>query len=316
MATRNLTSAFVQKRDNHDNHDNHDYRRTSSDIDGSDIENQLGRDANSRLIPLHPLSDVNTNQEFNNIIPEWKTIADSVNNDFETIKKNMTKLSNFHKQNLLPSFNDTSDYTQSIEIITGEITRLFVNVKQKIQKVGIHSNSNAQDIVMRKNLQSSLATQARELSVRFRDIQKSYLHKLKQRDAKFTGDEYFFNKNDDDNIVDDDSNYGFTTQQQFVVDIIEQDVNKREQEILDIAKNINELAEIFNDLSVLIIDQGEILDRIDYNIETAGTNVEKGNDELKSAAKSQAYGRSCYCIMILAVIVIIMIVVVILKTTI
>ena len=35
----------------------------------------------------------------------------------------------------------------------------------------------------------------------------------------------------------------------------------------DIAKSIEELATIFKELAVLVIDQGTILDRIDFNME-------------------------------------------------
>ncbi len=79
-------------------------------------------------------------------------------------------------------------------------------------------------------------------------------------------------------------------------------VQQREQEILGIVKvcvtwrvqsgifpsltrpcgtqSINELAVIFKELSTLVVDQGTILDRIDYNIEVAATHVEKGHKEL------------------------------------
>ena len=37
---------------------------------------------------------------------------------------------------------------------------------------------------------------------------------------------------------------------------------------------------LFKDLSVLVIEQGTILDRIDYNIENAAVHVEKANVHL------------------------------------
>ena len=41
-------------------------------------------------------------------------------------------------------------------------------------------------------------------------------------------------------------------------------------------KTINDLAVLFKDLSTLVVEQGTILDRIDYNIETARTDVVEG----------------------------------------
>ena len=43
----------------------------------------------------------------------------------------------------------------------------------------------------------------------------------------------------------------------------------RSKEISELTDSINSLAVLFKDFSVLVIEQGTILDRIDYNIETA-----------------------------------------------
>jgi syntaxin 16 len=45
-------------------------------------------------------------------------------------------------------------------------------------------------------------------------------------------------------------------------------------------KSINDLASIFKDLSVLVIEQGTILDRIDYNVQEAKDNVQIAVKEL------------------------------------
>ena len=54
----------------------------------------------------------------------------------------------------------------------------------------------------------------------------------------------------------------------------------RDVEIGNVVKSINDLAVIFKELSVLVMDQGNILDRIDYNIEQAVRHTKKANVEL------------------------------------
>ena len=57
-------------------------------------------------------------------------------------------------------------------------------------------------------------------------------------------------------------------------------IAQREREINDIAQGIIELADIFKDLQVMVIDQGTMLDRIDYNIENMAVNVKAADKEL------------------------------------
>jgi syntaxin 16 len=58
-------------------------------------------------------------------------------------------------------------------------------------------------------------------------------------------------------------------------------IEQREREINDIAKSIIELSDIFRELQAMVIDQGTMLDRIDYNIERMGTEVKAAEKELK-----------------------------------
>jgi syntaxin 16 len=74
-----------------------------------------------------------------------------------------------------------------------------------------------------------------------------------------------------------------------------------------IAKSIEELANIFKELAVLVIDQGTILDRIDYNMENAVEAATEGVKELTKAEEHQKNSMSVKCIILLVVLIIIMV---------
>ena len=79
------------------------------------------------------------------------------------------------------------------------------------------------------------------------------------------------------------------------------------EEIMKIAKSIEELAQIFRELAVLVIDQGTILDRIDYNMENALENVKQGVKEIEKAEEHQKNSLSVKCIMLLVILIGIMV---------
>merc|ERR1719502_1673248 len=87
---------------------------------------------------------------------------------------------------------------------------------------------------------------------------------------------------------------------------MDQHIEERDKEITAIAKSVSELAQLFRELSVLVIDQGTILDRIDYNMEEVVINFEQAEEELEETEKIINKGYSAYCILILCVMCIIM----------
>ena len=70
----------------------------------------------------------------------------------------------------------------------------------------------------------------------------------------------------------------------------------KDEEITNLVKSINDLASIFKDLSVLVVEQGTILDRIDYNIESARDDTREANKHLEAVKKSETSTRARACI--------------------
>lgn len=54
---------------------------------------------------------------------------------------------------------------------------------------------------------------------------------------------------------------------------------------------VNDLAQVFKSLNQLVIDQGTILDRIDYNIDSTVANVKKANVQLRKVIKCSIHHR-------------------------
>ena len=81
-------------------------------------------------------------------------------------------------------------------------------------------------------------------------------------------------------------------------------IMQREREIMDIAQGIIELADIFKELQGMIIDQGTMLDRIDYNVERMAVDVKAADKELTVASGYQRKGTKRRIIFLLILLVV------------
>ncbi|KAI3649561.1 hypothetical protein MP228_005193 [Amoeboaphelidium protococcarum] len=258
--------------------------------------------------------------------PQWMDIVDQVEDDLRQLKDALTKLEALQKKSILTSFDDTDDV---VDRATAEITRMFTQTQNQIKRIGIQSSRQGEDPVqvqLGKNAQSGLASKLSELSNRFRQIQNSYLQKIRGRDGKAND---FLIKSGLDAVLNPSSQGGggggfngmndmqfipqFNQQQMELINRQSDAISQREKQIEDIAKSIMQLAEIFRDMQTLVIDQGTILDRIDYNIEQVKTNIEPAFQELQKAEQYQKSGKVKYCIIFLILLIVILLIVVMFK---
>ncbi|RXW21641.1 hypothetical protein EST38_g4203 [Candolleomyces aberdarensis] len=91
------------------------------------------------------------------------------------------------------------------------------------------------------------------------------------------------------------------------------ELRARDRELTEIAKSIATLAELFKDLSVLVIDQGTLLDSVEYNIERTAVDLEESVKELNVATKYQKNTGRRKCIFLLLLIIFGLIIVLIFK---
>ena len=74
-------------------------------------------------------------------------------------------------------------------------------------------------------------------------------------------------------------------------------IQEREGGIANIHRTVQEVSEIFQDLALLVDEQGAHIDNIQTNIESAGSQTAKGVQQLAKASRSQKKnrGRLCCC---------------------
>jgi len=160
--------------------------------------------------------------------------------------------------------------------------------------------------MIRLNVMRYLASELHALSKEFQKSQKEYLKRLKGQEE--IGQRFFTDEQTSQPLsLEDAAERGLSDHQVQELKELERRATDREKEILHIAQSINDLAAIFRELNVLVIEQGTILDRIDYNVEQTLVKVKEGVTQLKIADEYSKKARTLKCIIALIILIIILV---------
>mmetsp|Transcript_54336 Transcript_54336/g.119166 ORF Transcript_54336/g.119166 Transcript_54336/m.119166 type:complete len:321 (+) Transcript_54336:53-1015(+) len=243
-----------------------------SDVDGVDIELQA-----------LPIADKPTS---------LFDFVEQLKSDLKTIADLIPQLAKLQRNRLKRVFDESGE--GEINSVSGQLDALFRQCEQNVKRLqafdvpvtGLSKN----DATVRLNVQRTLATRLQSLSGLYRQQQKHFMGELKKRSA--AGE-----------VQSSCSDTGFNDSQMHEMEVMETSAEDRAAEIQRIAKSITDLHSLFKEMSVLVIDQGSLLDRVDYNIEHCVDQVAMANQQLKKAeqASSSRRGNCCIALLLLGI---------------
>jgi len=301
MASRDLTATFIERRTAANVR-----RRTSSKSGSTSRLSPFGLSKKSSVDDDHLLieegfppmsSPLDKGTGNAPVPPQWVDEVDSIHSNLEEIVRQMSQLNSLHATRLGSVFGkDLDNMEGEIESLTRDITNRFRTCESILKRVGnATKRGGGEEATIGANIQRSLAKKLQELSVQFRQKQRKYLSDVQiQKSGGVMDSENKFGID-----LNSSGHDGFSTQQMTVVDDLTLQVQSRDQEISKIAQSIEELGSIFKELAVLVIDQGTILDRIDYNMEAVVEHTREGIQQLEKAEKHQKSARPLKCIIFL-----------------
>ena len=234
---------------------------------------------NSKLLEMNSFPLTNDND---------KNFIDIFNNSkslYEELCNNLITLKSYQQKRIIPKFDEEENIEidknikKLVIVMTNKVKKFEDNIKllNKFNKF----NLSDQEKEMQENMIIHLVTNLKEFSNNFRINEQNYVKNFKH----FGNQDYNTEENEIlDNEINNNDLFG-----QKEIDIT---LKKRDQEINLLLNSLNDLSTIFKDLQNVILAQGTILDRIDFNIDTAALNVEKANKHLKKA--DEALKKSCY----------------------
>lgn len=262
--------------------------------------------------------------------PDWLFAYNDLRGDVTEIRNLLELLVSMYAKHLLPSFEekDTSLLESDIRTHSHRLTQSLHTAERKLRNITKQTQpSNTAEpqthveTRIRINIQKRFAAPLQELSMSFRKRQKTYFEKLKELRE-------IYDKPSNSSLstaatlVDmhphEDDQHGestFSETQLLTVESASALTHERTQELNRVAANIYDLASLVNDIASFVVDQGTVLDRIDYNLEHVNTTTFKAVRELRIADRYQRKRHALCCIIILAIACGIMFVILVYKWT-
>jgi len=221
---------------------------------------------------------------------DWPAQVAAAKEDMARIREKLAVLQKTQQRRLLKVFDDASGAETladaEIDGMGQEVTRIFRACEAKIKRL-VSGEADERETELRRNAQRALAQALQKLNEDTRTIQKGFMREVRRR-QKMSG----FDDTAGASLLDG----AFTDAQASALESIEAEAEQRSEEINKIAKSVTELNRLFKELAGLVIDQGTILDRIDYNLENVQENTKQATVQLQRAEEQQRSGSAMKCI--------------------
>jgi syntaxin 16 len=298
MATKNLTRPFKSLRDGFDRQKG--VRR---------LDSPAGALQDAKPLAAPP--------------PFWVDTVSTIEETIKQIEDKIAKLHDAHKNRLLVRMDEGLDASRDkeIDMLTSQITKKFKEAEGQLKLIGNSRGRSTvgggDDEAVQLNIQRSMATKLQQLSLTFRKSQKQYMTRVKmQKSGKtnlFSGDDDDEDEERGKRAARGDGQFTLSDAELLVLESETVNIKERDREIQKIATSIEELATIFKELGVLVIDQGTILDRIDYNMDAVVLQTTHAVKELQETEKIQKQAVPQKCITILLIIIFVLLVILVFK---
>lgn len=105
----------------------------------------------------------------------------------------------------------------------------------------------------------------------------------------------------------------YSAQQMAQLSSMQDEYEQRDEAIAELIKEVTAIQEIMRDLSVLVVEQGSMIDRIDQNIVAAAEQIERGVGQVQRAHESSKSGTMATCIFVLLIVVAVMFIILVFK---
>ncbi|XP_064620411.1 syntaxin isoform X6 [Lineus longissimus] len=201
-----------------------------------------------------------------------------------------------------------SDIKKTANKVRGKLKVIEQNIEQEE-----HSNKSSADLRIRKTQHATLSRKFVEVMNDYNACQIDYRERCKgriQRQLEITG-KTTTNEELEDMLESGNPaifTQGIITETQQAKQSLA-DIEARHADIMKLEKSIKELHDMFMDMAMLVESQGEMIDRIEYNVEQSVDYIETAKMDTKKAVKYQSKARRKKIAIIICLIILVVVIV-------
>ena len=196
------------------------------------------------------------------------------------------------QRRVVPKFDEEENklLNKNMRNTVQHITNQIHQCENSLSSLSYQKTNNEIQKQLKENMKLFLTTKFNDFTRHFKYNQEIYIRKYKE----LCGED--FEKENNIEINNNNDNFLLRTEKY-------DNLKSRDSDLNQLLDSMNNLASTFKDLKNLVVEQGTILDRIDYNIDSAADNTAKGKQHLINAENIQK--NSCFRnVMLILVIVI------------
>ncbi|XP_054153166.1 syntaxin-12-like isoform X2 [Oppia nitens] len=234
---------------------------------------------------------------------EWSRLSQSVAANVQKISQNVNQMQRMVNQ--LGTSQDNESLRTNLHEVQHYTNQLARDTNNSLKELAqLPQPTNVSEQKQRRMLKERLTSDFSEALKNFQVIQRTAAQKEKESVIRARANSGL-NSN---NVWDDHSTKGASNlidlqspQSQTQIHMEEECdlelLRDREQQIRKIEGDIVEVNQIFKDLATMVHDQGEVIDSIEANVETASIQVHEGTAQLAKARDYQSKARRKTCLL-------------------
>ncbi|XP_072029114.1 syntaxin-1A-like isoform X5 [Amphiura filiformis] len=266
--------------------------------------------------------DVAVNMESDKYMEEFFEQVEEIRNNIDKIAQNVEEVKKKHSD-ILSAPQPDEKVKQELEEAMADIKKTANRVrgKLKVMEQSIEQEESAKmnsaDVRIRKTQHSTLSRKFVEVMTDYNNTQTDYRERCKgriQRQLEITGKSTTTEEVEE--MLESGNPSIFTSG--IIMDTQQakqtlRDIEARHNDIIKLENSIRELHDMFMDMAMLVESQGEMMDRIEFNVEQSVDYVETAVADTKKAVQFQSKARRkkimimICCGVLIAIVVIIII---------